>query len=44
MLPDSDTLRSHMYNLRKSIDRPFETKLLHTVQGMGFKLAHPDDA
>lgn len=43
-LPDSDTLRSHMYNLRKSIDRPFETKLLHTVQGMGFKLAHPDDA
>ncbi|MFU8876600.1 MAG: response regulator transcription factor, partial [Wenzhouxiangellaceae bacterium] len=34
-LPDSDTLRSHMYNLRKGIDRPFETKLLHTVQGMG---------
>ncbi|PKL95247.1 MAG: DNA-binding response regulator [Gammaproteobacteria bacterium HGW-Gammaproteobacteria-8] len=44
MLPDSDTLRSHMYNLRKSIDRPFETKLLHTVQGMGFKLALPEDA
>ena len=43
-LPDSDTLRSHMYNLRKSIDRPFETKLLHTVQGMGFKLALPEDA
>ena len=44
MLPDSDTLRSHMYNLRKSIDRPFSSKLLHTVQGMGFKLAQPDDA
>ncbi|MDT8438746.1 MAG: response regulator transcription factor [Wenzhouxiangellaceae bacterium] len=44
MLPDSDTLRSHMYNLRKGIDRPFETKLLHTVQGMGFKLATPEDA
>jgi len=43
-LPDSDTLRSHMYNLRKSIDRPFEIKLLHTVQGMGFKLALPEDA
>ncbi len=43
-LPDSDTLRSHMYNLRKGIDRPFPTKLLHTVQGMGFKLAHPDQA
>ena len=44
MLPDSDTLRSHMYNLRKGIDRPYKTKLLHTVQGMGFKLATPDDA
>ena len=44
LLPDSDTLRSHMYNLRKGIDRPFDTKLLHTVQGMGFKLATPDDA
>jgi hypothetical protein len=33
-----------MYNLRKGIDRPFETKLLHTVQGMGFKIATPDDA
>ncbi|MCC5866333.1 MAG: response regulator transcription factor [Wenzhouxiangella sp.] len=44
LLPDSDTLRSHMYNLRKGIDRPFSTKLLHTVQGMGFKLATPDDA
>lgn len=43
-LPDSDTLRSHMYNLRKGIDRPYDTKLLHTVQGMGFKIAHPDDA
>jgi DNA-binding response OmpR family regulator len=43
LLPDSDTLRSHMYNLRKGIDRPFETKLLHTVQGMGFKIATPED-
>lgn len=44
MLPDSDTLRSHMYNLRKGIDRPYKNKLLHTVQGMGFKLATPEDA
>lgn len=44
LLPDSDTLRSHMYNLRKGIDRPFEHKLLHTVQGMGFKIAAPEDA
>src|SRR5690606_22913734 len=23
-LPDSDTLRSHLYNLRKTIDKPFD--------------------
>ena len=27
-LPDSDTLRSHIYNLRRIIDRPFEVPLL----------------
>ncbi len=43
LLPDSDTLRSHLYNLRKAIDRPFDIKLLHTIQGVGFKLAHPND-
>lgn len=42
ILPNSDTLRSHMYNLRKVIDKPFETPLLHTVQNAGFKL-EPDD-
>ncbi|GIS18602.1 MAG: hypothetical protein CM15mP120_05180 [Pseudomonadota bacterium] len=25
--PDSDTLRSHIYNLRRIIDRPFEVPL-----------------
>jgi len=44
LLPDSDTLRSHIYNLRKGIDRDFDAKLLHTVQGMGFKIAAPEDA
>jgi DNA-binding response OmpR family regulator len=39
LLPDSDTLRSHVYNLRREIDRPFSTKLLHTLPGIGFKLA-----
>ena len=38
-LPDSDTLRSHLYNLRKTIDRPFEKQLLHTVQTAGYRLA-----
>lgn len=42
VLPDSDTLRSHLYNLRKVIDKPFEKPLLHTVQSAGYRLADPD--
>ena len=38
-LPDSDTLRSHLYNLRKVIDKPFEKPLLHTVQSAGYRIA-----
>jgi DNA-binding response OmpR family regulator len=38
ILPDSDTLRSHLYNLRKIVDKPFEKKILLTVQGNGFKI------
>ncbi len=36
--PDSDALRSHMYKLRKSLDRPFARDMLVTVQGLGFRL------
>ena len=38
-LPDSDTLRSHLYNLRKCVDRPFDKQLLHTVQTAGYRMA-----
>lgn len=41
--PDSDTLRSHLYNLRKSIDKPFQSQLMHTVPGVGYKLCQPED-
>jgi DNA-binding response OmpR family regulator len=37
--PDSDALRSHMYTLRKAVDKPFDTVLIHTVHGAGFRLA-----
>ena len=37
--PDSDSLRSHIHQLRQLIDKPFETHLLHTVHGIGFRLA-----
>lgn len=38
ILPDSDTLRSHMYNLRKQVDKPFDTALLQTIQSRGYKV------
>jgi DNA-binding response OmpR family regulator len=42
ILPDSDTLRSHVYNLRKLIDKPFDKQLLQTIQGSGYKIVDPD--
>lgn len=41
--PDSDTLRSHLYNLRKLIDKPFQQHLLHTIPGIGYKLCEEKD-
>ena len=43
-LPDSDTLRSHLYNLRKAIDRPFDKQLLHTGQTAGYRIADLESA
>ncbi|MCG8435678.1 MAG: response regulator transcription factor [Gammaproteobacteria bacterium] len=43
VVPDSDTLRSHLYNLRKAIDKPFETALMHTIQGVGVKISAPEN-
>ena len=42
--PDGDMLRSHMYELRRSIDGPFATKLLHTLQRVGYRLAVAGEA
>lgn len=38
-IPDSDSLRSHIHQLRQAIDKPFAITLLHTVHGVGFRLA-----
>jgi len=38
ILPDSDTLRSHMYNLRKQVDKPFDQPLLQTIQSRGYRI------
>lgn len=37
--PDKDILRTHIYNLRTIIDKPYANKLLHTMHGTGYKLA-----
>jgi len=42
LLPDSDTLRSHLYALRRVIDKQFDKPLLHTIPGIGFRLADAD--
>ena len=38
--PDSDALRSHVYTLRKAVDKPFAATLIHTVHGAGFRFGH----
>jgi len=37
--PDSDALRTHLFNLRQIVDKPFDRPLLHTVRGFGYKLS-----
>lgn len=41
--PDSDSLRSHIHQLRLVVDKPFSTPLLHTVHGIGYRLAEKTD-
>jgi DNA-binding response OmpR family regulator len=36
--PESDPLRSHLYQLRQVLDRPFASPMLLTVHGVGFRL------
>ena len=37
--PDGDLLRSHVYELRRSVDGPFADKLIHTLPRVGYRLA-----
>jgi DNA-binding response OmpR family regulator len=41
--PDGDMLRSHIYELRRSVDGPFDTKLVQTLPRVGYRLAVADD-
>lgn len=40
--PESDALRTHIHALRQAIDKPFAAAMLHTVPGVGYRLALPD--
>jgi DNA-binding response OmpR family regulator len=40
--PDSDALRSHLFALRKAVDRPFPHKMIETVHGIGLRLRCTD--
>ena len=44
LVPDSDALRSHLYNLRKAIDKPFGEALLETLPGVGFAVREQGQA
>jgi len=37
--PQGDMLRSHIYELRRSVDGPFPLKLIHTLPRVGYRLA-----
>jgi DNA-binding response OmpR family regulator len=41
--PDSDALRAHMHALRSAVDRDSSVPLVHTLRGIGYQLAGPDD-
>ncbi|MDV7211489.1 response regulator transcription factor [Azotobacter beijerinckii] len=43
-LPESDSLRSHIHQLRQTLDKPFDKRLLHTVHGIGYRLAETPHA
>jgi len=36
--PDSDSLRTHIHQLRQVVDKPFDHPLLFTVHGIGYQL------
>lgn len=41
--PDSDSLRTHIHQLRQVMDKPFASPLLHTLHGIGYCLGEKDD-
>jgi DNA-binding response OmpR family regulator len=42
--PDGDMLRSHIYELRRSVDGPFPVKLIQTLPRVGYRIAAGESA
>ena len=40
--PDSDALRAHLYTLRTAVDAAGEAPLVHTLRGIGYRIAPPE--
>jgi len=40
-LPDSDALRVHIHSLRAAVDKPFDTQLIQTRHGIGYRIVDP---
>lgn len=40
--PDSDALRSHLYQLRRALDRPYSKKMLNTLRNRGYQLINTE--
>ena len=38
--PDSEALKTHLYMLRKTVDKPYPTPLIQTLRGVGVALRH----
>ncbi|MEJ2453640.1 MAG: response regulator transcription factor [Candidatus Thiodiazotropha sp.] len=41
--PDSDALRTHMHALRSAVDQKDDVPLVHTLRGIGYQLAKPNE-
>jgi DNA-binding response OmpR family regulator len=41
-LGNPNAMRSHLHALRGAIDKPFAKHLLHSVQGVGYRLSDDD--
>jgi DNA-binding response OmpR family regulator len=39
--PDGDVLRTHIYDLRKSVDGPYDVKLMETLPKIGYRIRDP---